>query len=143
MLSRCCSESKRWSRMALNVDANQTTQSMAKFGRCEDALWKKLGKPRKRGPMGQAFFTRNPLLPREYFVPKGVDTFVAKMNEGVEHSLLDCPGRQTIQVATFRGKTFLQTSAQEDDRPPANRSGGVKRSTIAIHWSKPPRMPIC
>ena len=74
----------------------------------------KLGKPQKRGPMGQAFFTRNPLLPREYFVPKGVDAFVAKMNEGVEHSLLDCPGRQTIQVATFRGKTILQTSAKED-----------------------------
>src|SRR4030095_4872327 len=99
---------------ALNVDASQTTQSMAQVRRCEDALMEKLGKPRKRGPMGQAFFTRNPLLPREYFVPKGVDAFVAKMNEGVEHSLLDCPGRQTIQVATFRGKTILQTSAKED-----------------------------
>ena len=68
----------------------------------------------KRGPMSQAFFTHNPMLPREYFVPKGVDSFVAKMNEGVEHSLLDCPGRQTIKVATFRGKTMLQTSAQDD-----------------------------
>jgi hypothetical protein len=73
----------------------------------------KLGKARKRGPMSQAFFTRNPLLPQEYFVPKGVDSFVAKMNEGVENSLLDCPGRQTIQVATFRGQTILQTSAQQ------------------------------
>jgi hypothetical protein len=99
---------------ALNVDASQTTQSMAQVRRLEDALKEKLGKPRKHGPMGQAFLTRNPLLPREYFVPKGVDAFVAKMNEGVEHSLLDCPGRQTIQVATFRGKTILQTSAQDD-----------------------------
>ena len=64
--------------------------------------------------MAQAFFTRNPLLPREYFVPKGVDPFVAKMNEGVEHSLLDCPGRYTVQVATFRGKTILQTSAVQE-----------------------------
>jgi hypothetical protein len=104
---------------ALNVDPNQTAQSMAKVRKFEDALLEKLGKPRKRGPMGQAFFTRNPLLPREYFVPKGVDAFVAKMNEGVEHSLLDCPGRQTIQVATFRGKTILQTSAQEE---PASKS---------------------
>jgi hypothetical protein len=99
---------------ALNVDPNQTAQTMAQTRRLEDAVLEKLGKARKRGPMGQAFFTRNPLLPREYFVPKGVDTFVAKMNEGVEHSLLDCPGRQTIQVATFRGKTILQTSAKED-----------------------------
>lgn len=100
---------------ALNVDPNQTAQSMAQVRRLEDAVLEKLGKQRKRGPMGQAFFTRNPLLPREYFVPKGVDTFVAKMNDGVEHSLLDCPGRQTIQVATFRGKTILQTSAKEED----------------------------
>ena len=99
---------------ALSVDAKQTAQSMAEVRRLEDALLEKVGKPRKRGPMGQAFFTRNPLLPREYFVPKGVDPFVAKMNEGVEHSLLDCPGRQTIQVATFRGKTILQTSAQDE-----------------------------
>jgi hypothetical protein len=99
---------------ALNVDVNQTSQSMAQVRRFEDALLEKLGKPRKRGPMGQAFFTRNPLLPREYFVPKGVDAFVAKMNQGVEHSLLDCPGKYTVQVATFRGKTILQTSAQEE-----------------------------
>src|SRR5258705_1339095 len=99
---------------ALNVDPNQTAQTLAQTRRLEDAVLEKLGKARKRGPMGQAFFTRNPLLPREYFVPKGVDTFVAKMNEGVEHGLLDCPGRQTIQVATFRGKTILQTSANDD-----------------------------
>lgn len=110
---------------ALNVDADQTAQSMAKVRQFEEALKEKLGsKSKKRGPMGQAFFTRNPILPREYFVPKGVDAFVAKMNEGVEHSLLDCPGRQTIQVATFRGKTILQSSAEE----PASKSffGGKK-----------------
>jgi len=99
---------------ALNVDAEQTAQSMAKVRQLEDALREKLsGKPQKRGPMAQAFFTRNPLLPREYFVPRGVDPFVAKMNEGVEHSLLDCPGRQTIKVATFRGKTMLQTTSED------------------------------
>lgn len=101
---------------ALQVDLSQTTQTMAQVRHYEDSIVEqKAGKSRKRGPMGQAFFTRNPMLPREYFVPKGVDPFVAKMNEGVEHSLLDCPGRQTIKVATFRGKTILQTSAQNDN----------------------------
>ncbi len=100
---------------ALKVDPSQTAQAMAQVRNFEDALMEKLGKPRKRGPMAQAFFTRNPLLPREYFVPKGVDAFVAKMNEGVEHSLLDCPGRKTIKVATFRGRSILQTSAQDDE----------------------------
>jgi hypothetical protein len=99
---------------ALNVDPDQTSQTLAEVRRSEDAALEKNGQSRRRGPMSQAFFTRNPLLPREYFVPKGVDKFVAQMNEGVEHSLLDCPGRQTIKVATFRGKTILQTSAKED-----------------------------
>jgi hypothetical protein len=95
---------------ALNVDAGHTAQTMVQVRQYEDSIKEKTGKGKKRGPMGQAFFTRNPILPREYFVPKGVDPFVAKMNEGVEHSLLDCPGQKTIQVATFRGKTMLQTS---------------------------------
>lgn len=99
---------------SLSVDAEKSAQSMARIRRLEDAMMEKLGKPRKRGPMGQAFFTRNPMLPDEYFVPKGVDPFVAKMNEGVPHSLLDCPGSYTVRIATFRGKTILQTSATED-----------------------------
>jgi hypothetical protein len=96
---------------SLNVDAEKTTQSMVKVRRF---VMEKLGDNHKRGPMGQAFFTRNPLLPREYFVPKGVDAFVVKMNAGVEHGLLDCPGKYTIRVATFRGKTILQTSAEQE-----------------------------
>lgn len=100
---------------ALNKNVEETAQSMAQVRKFEDALLEKMGKPRKRGPMAQAFFTRNPMLPREFLVPKGVDAFVAKMNEGVEHSLLDCPGKYTIRVATFRGKTILQTSANKDE----------------------------
>jgi hypothetical protein len=98
---------------ALNVDPNQSAQSMAQVRHFEDVFKEKFGKGKRRGPMAQAFLTRNPLLPREYFVPKGVDPFVAKMNEGVDHSLLDCPGQQTIRVATFRGKSILQTSATQ------------------------------
>lgn len=59
-------------------------------------------------PMGKAFLTRNPILPEEYFKPKGVDPFVAKMNGGVEHSLLECPKRYSVRIATFKGKAILQ-----------------------------------
>lgn len=59
-------------------------------------------------PMAKAFLTRNPMLPEEYFKPKGVDPFVAKMNAGVEHSLLDCPKRYSVRIATFKGKAVLQ-----------------------------------
>lgn len=65
-----------------------------------------------QGPMGHAFLTRNPVLPEEYFVPRGVDTFIAKMNRGVKYSLLDCPGRYTVKVATYRGKSSIKGTAR-------------------------------
>jgi hypothetical protein len=61
-----------------------------------------------RGPMGHAFITTNPLLPKEYFSTTGIDPLVLEMNEGVTHSLLDCPGKYTVQVATFKGNVFIQ-----------------------------------
>ena len=42
-----------------------------------------------RGPMAKAFVTRNPILPEEYFAPKGLDPLVVEMNEGAEYSLLN------------------------------------------------------
>lgn len=80
-----------------------------------NSVMDRFGRQSSRGPLAGAFLSRNPLLPREYFVPKGVDDFVAKMNQGVEHSLMECPGRYTVQVATFRGKTILQTTSASDD----------------------------
>jgi hypothetical protein len=84
------------------------TQSL-RYGGLRAFLKSKNGDERKssRGPLGQAFITRNPMLPDEYFRPKGVDKLVASMNEGVPHSLLDCPGPYTVRVATFRGTVTI------------------------------------
>lgn len=66
------------------------------------------GNPKKlKGPMGHAFLVTNPLLPREYYVPDGPDRLVIEMNQGVEYSLLGCPGRYTVQVATFNGRVVV------------------------------------
>ncbi len=102
---------------ALDPESGRSAQSLGQLRQLEDAMLQKMGKKSNRGPMGKAFLTRNPLLPREYFVPKGVDSFVVKMNSGVEFSLLNCPGKYTVQVATFRGKSILQTSGKEPDTP--------------------------
>ncbi len=56
-----------------------------------------------RGAMRMAFITANPLLPNEYYRPRGVDKFVERINRGVLHSLLDSPGNYTVRVATFTG----------------------------------------
>jgi hypothetical protein len=69
----------------------------------------------RKGPMGNAFVTRNPLLPQEYFVPQGVDPLVEEMNRGVEYSLFDNPGKFTVKIATFRGSTTMQLDAVENN----------------------------
>lgn len=92
-------------------------------------------KDTQRGPMSAAFLTTNPLLPDEYFAPQGgLDPEVAKWNEPVEHNLLKCPGKYTLQVATFRGKSEIR-----QDKVKAIESGEVKfrgsleRATMAAH----------
>ena len=63
---------------------------------------------KQTGPLAHAFITRNPLLPEDYFVPKGgVDELVLKINKNVEHSLLNCPGKYTLQVAHFTGEVII------------------------------------
>jgi hypothetical protein len=96
---------------ALKVETGEATaQSLVDFRQFHRAVNEKLGKPITSGPMNHAFLTRNPLLPREYFVPPGVDEEIAKWNKGLEHSLLHCPGKYSIRVATFRGRTLLKAA---------------------------------
>jgi len=66
-----------------------------------------------KGPMGAAFVTRNPLLPEEYFVAKGLDPFVVEMNQDLPHSLLTCPGKYSVRVATFRGVDTMKPAEFE------------------------------
>lgn len=77
-----------------------------------------------KGPLSHAFVTRNPLLPREYFAPHGVDALVASMNHGVENSLLDCPGKYTVQVATFRGEVLIDQKKIKEVQQLGNKVSG-------------------
>ena len=73
------------------------------------------------GPMAHAFVTRNPLLPADYFSAPPIDDFVENLNEGLPHSLLDCEGKYTVVVKTFRGAETLvdarKSSPQSASRP--------------------------
>jgi hypothetical protein len=62
---------------------------------------------KRMGPLANAHLTTNPLVPDEYYAPKGLDKFVVEMNRPVEHSLLDCPGRYTVKIATFSGSVII------------------------------------
>ena len=74
-----------------------------------------------RGPDGPGVLHAQPAFAARVLRAQGRRRFVAKMNQGVEHSLLDCPGRYTVQVATFRGKTILQTSNEQPKRTGRDR----------------------
>jgi hypothetical protein len=60
-----------------------------------------------RGPMANAFVTTNPLLPRDYYVAGGVEHEIIELNQGVKYSLLDCPKRYSVKVATFSGSVVI------------------------------------
>ena len=53
------------------------------------------------GPMAHAFITSNPLIPDDYFKPKGLDKMIVDMNKPLKHSLIHCPGKYSVRVATF------------------------------------------
>jgi hypothetical protein len=88
-------------------------------------------KKKPKGPLGSAFVTRNPLLPEEFFAPKGLDPFVVELNRGIKHSLLNCPGKYTVKVASFRGVESM--AAKEFDRlagkPVESKNGNYKGMT--------------
>jgi hypothetical protein len=89
---------------------------------------------RAKGPMGAAFVTRNPLLPTELFVAKGIDPFVVDMNKDLPHSLLKCPGRYTVRVASFRGVDTMKPV--EFDRLTSDPTKTSKLDQAAIKASQ-------
>jgi hypothetical protein len=63
-------------------------------------------KDKEPGPLETAFVTRNPLLPLDFFQAPEMEKFVYDLNRDPgynENSLLDCKGKYTVRVLTFRG----------------------------------------
>ncbi len=81
----------------------KTSQRFAAFRQLQAKLFSKGEENRQKGPMAMAFVSKNPLLPDEFFNAPVVDAFVRSMNEDVEHSLLDNPGKFTVVVRSFGG----------------------------------------
>lgn len=90
--------------------------------------------------MRNAFLLPNPLLPEEYFAARSIDKFVIDLNRKVrKYSLLDCPGKYSVRVATFRGKTVINSSKikqQLDDLSWRSQRGEKVQSELAICANK-------
>ena len=81
-----------------------------------------IGRNKQPRPMGNAFVTRNPMLPQDYFEAPKVDSFVHQLNDGVPHSLLACSGKYTVVIKTFEGNTaFVDGKQDKKFRPNGNR----------------------
>jgi hypothetical protein len=91
------------------VKVEKTSQTLAAIHAIQKAAIPRDEKLPEKGPMGGAFLTTNPLLPKEYFVPKGLDKFVVDLNKDFKYSLLNCKGKYTVKVATFTGQSILLT----------------------------------
>ncbi|MCE5267247.1 MAG: hypothetical protein LLG00_05120 [Planctomycetaceae bacterium] len=101
-------------------DGKSTNQTLVDWRQLQRQVYEKIGSERKTlGPMRHAFITTNPMLPPEYFNSPGVDEEVVALNKGVPYSLLECPGRYTVKVATFTGAAEIDATkirAIEDGR---------------------------
>jgi hypothetical protein len=92
------------------TDGKETHQDLTGWRMIQKQVYEAIGSDKKKlGPMGHAFITPNPLLPADYLTQsKGVDEEIVAMNKGVTYSLLDCPGKYTVQVATFKGQVIIK-----------------------------------
>lgn len=89
---------------------------------------------KRRGPLGKAFLTLNPLLPAEYFRPKGVDPMVERMNEPLEFNLLKNPGKFTVKVATFGGTMVsLPDEVEKIEKGQKRLQGRLEQAAIDAH----------
>lgn len=87
-------------------------------------LLRSASKDKTPGPLETAFVTRNPLLPLDFFQAPDMEKFVYDLNRDPgynEHSLLDCKGKYTVRVMTFRGDDqFISWGRTQsaNDKPP-------------------------
>jgi hypothetical protein len=97
----------------------------------------RMRKDKQPRPMGNAFVTRNPKLPQDYFKPPEVDSFVHQLNDGVPHSLLKCNGKYTVVVKTFEGQATIVDGKHDKKFKPsgdrlAKNSEKANRMTEAL-----------
>ena len=124
---------------ALDIELRkQTSQTLAALRKIQTTIASRVDPRNQKGPMSHAFVTRNPLLPQEYFVPRGVDKFVEQLNQGVTHSLLDCKGQVTVKVATFTGSVVLASAKSRSSR----KGRKLKRSSLEVAAEKAQRLTL-
>ena len=71
--------------------------------------------PGRPTPFSRAFITTNPLRSDDDVRRSTVSKEVRQLNAGVDHCLLNNPGKYALLVATFSGNTVIQVAHQEKE----------------------------
>jgi hypothetical protein len=96
-------------------EGKETHQTLTGLRWAQKQIYEAIGSDKKNlGPMRHAFIIPNPMLPPDYFNQQTVDEETIALNKGVPHSLLECPGKYTVQVATFKGVGVIRESDIRD-----------------------------
>jgi len=74
----------------------------------ENGVYKKT--PGQPGPLSGAFLTINPLLSPQEVAQRKQDPLIAKLNSGIEYSLLKNKGKYSLVVASFYGNSVTKTA---------------------------------
>jgi hypothetical protein len=69
--------------------------------------------PWRGAGLSRAIRTTNPYVPAQWLFPKTRDELVVQMNWGSK-SIAHCPGRYTLQVASFSGRSAFDLTGQRD-----------------------------
>jgi hypothetical protein len=130
----------------LAIDGSRTTHQKLGLLREMQRLISNDEELRQRGPMRNAFLIPNPLLPDDFFTRGGPDEFILKLNEGVDNSLLKCPKRYSVRVATYRGEVVLGAVGNVDQPDNEfhlrNLLGKGEESKLAIAADKAHRLTV-
>lgn len=96
-------------------DGKTTSQNLTGWRLAQQQVYEMIGSKKKEmGPMSHSFIVPNPMLPPEYFNQRGLDEETIALNKDVPYSLLECSGKYTVQVATFKGNAVIRQSDIQD-----------------------------
>jgi hypothetical protein len=96
-------------------EGKATNQTLTGWRYAQQQIYEAIGSEKKDlGPMRHAFIIPNPLLPPEFFNQQSLDEETVAMNKDVPHSLLGCPGKFTVQIATFKGNAVIKQNEIQD-----------------------------
>ena len=127
---------KFYQEVALAASADEVTsgekvmayRAWLKWNRKEEAA-------NEDGPMSNAFITRNPLLPEEFYDAPEMDRFITELNKKAEHSILNCKGRFTVRVANFRGSqtTLVGGTISGQEVADTDPASPLEEAAISAH----------